>query len=220
MAKDGLRFLIPLALLTALSFVVQLPALGLVFLALTLFMAFFFRDPERETDEAEDRMIAPADGKVIWQGEEANPLYPENRCKKLSIFLSPWDVHVNRSPVDGLIRKVVHQRGQFKAAFLPETSEVNEQNVIEIQGRDTTVVMKQIAGILARRCVLWVREGETVRRGQRIGMIRFGSRTDVLMPAGAEFLVQLGEKVKAGETAIARISPPAGVAVSRGPARP
>src|SRR5262245_28404473 len=177
---------------------------GLVFLLLTLFVAFFFRDPERMA-LADDRFIlAPADGRVVTVEEnlQKEP-FLTTPATRVVIFMSPLDVHVNRVPVTGKVIAVQYQPGKFRPAFATSAAEVNEQNIVTLedaQGRRLLLV--QVAGILARRIVCAVKDGDRVRRGDRYGMIMFGSRVDLYCPTGVRLKVQVGQRVKAGETVI------------------
>ena len=177
--------------------------LGLVFLFVTGFMAFFFRDPRRQPPTDSNVVVAPADGRVTRvrpvEGSSDHP------ATVVSIFLSPLDVHINRAPVAGKITDISYTRGKFLMATDENASLVNEQNALTIEGEQITVVCKQIAGILARRIVCWKRVGESVTLGERFGLIKFSSRTDVLLPARVEVLVAEGDRVKGGTTVIGRI---------------
>jgi phosphatidylserine decarboxylase len=170
---------------------------------LSAFMAFFFRDPKREPPTDNDVVLAPADGRVT----RVTPIAGENEhsATLISIFLSPLDVHINRAPIAGQITNVSYTRGKFLMATNETASLVNEQNALTIQGEKITVVCKQIAGILARRIVCWKRAGERVALGERFGLIKFSSRTDVLLPEGVEVLVREGNRVRGGITIIGRI---------------
>ena len=167
------------------------------------FMAFFFRDPKRKSPTDNDVVLAPADGRVT----RITPIDGENvhSATLISIFLSPLDVHINRAPIAGQITNVSYTRGKFLMATNETASLVNEQNALTIQGEKITVVCKQIAGILARRIVCWKRAGERVALGERFGLIKFSSRTDVLLPEGVEVLVSEGNRVRGGITIIGRI---------------
>jgi len=169
-------------------------------LLLTLFMAFFFRDPKRVPPSDPDVVVSPADGKVtrITSGSDSSTV--------ISIFLSPFDVHINRSPIRGKIVDVLYSPGKFLMATNEKASLVNEQNALTIQGEKITVVCKQIAGILARRIVCWKVEGDSLGLGERFGMIKFSSRTDVLLPANVRVMVKEGDRVRGGTTVIGRIS--------------
>jgi len=168
-----------------------------------LFMAFFFRDPNRIPPSDPDVVVAPADGRVTRVESLAADA---GNGTVISIFLSPLDVHINRSPIPGKIVDVLYSPGKFLMATKEEASLVNEQNALTIQGDKITVVCKQIAGILARRVVCWKRKGDNLRLGERFGMIKFSSRTDVLLPPNVKVTVKRGERVRGGITVIGRIS--------------
>lgn len=171
-------------------------------LLVTLFMAFFFRDPKRVPPADPDVVVSPADGRVTRIG----PATPGADSTVISIFLSPFDVHINRSPISGKIVNVLYSPGKFLIATSEKASLVNEQNALTIQGEKITVVCKQIAGILARRIVCWKTEGDSLGLGERFGMIKFSSRTDVLLPANVRVTVKEGDCVRGGTTVIGRIS--------------
>jgi len=176
-------------------------------LALGVFFAYFFRDPERRTDAGDDDILSPGDGRVVSIVEEEENEFFRQRVRRVSVFLSVFDVHINRIPIDGNVTYLKYRPGSFKAAFKEEASAVNEQTVIGItdhEKADRKVLFKQIAGVLARRIVFQLGEGQTVRRGDRFGLIRFGSRVDIYLPPGAELLVEKGRKVKGGFTKIGR----------------
>lgn len=200
MVKDGFRFGLP-----PLAIGVVLMILrwwwGAIFVALGLFVLYFFRDPERQIPTGPSAVVSPADGRVV---EIVNEPLNNRPGKRISIFLSIFDVHVNRAPVAGQVRKVDYHPGKFMGAWKEKASEANEQNVITIAAPGGEVTFKQIAGWVARRILCWTRIGDEVRIGQRIGMIRFGSRVDVWLPADAEILVQRGQHVAGGATQIAR----------------
>jgi phosphatidylserine decarboxylase len=200
MVKDGLRFALP-----PLVIGIVLLALrwwwGAIFLALGLFVVYFFRDPQRQIPNAPDAVVSPADGRVVEIVDEA---LGERAGKRISIFLSIFDVHLNRAPVSGRISQVDYHAGKFLAAWKEKASTANEQNAITIATAAGEIRVKQIAGWVARRILCWTRIGDEVRIGQRIGMIRFGSRTDIWLPADAEILVQRGQHVAGGATQIAR----------------
>jgi phosphatidylserine decarboxylase len=172
-------------------------------LLVALFMAFFFRDPKRVPPSDPDVVVSPADGRVTRIGPSAaEPDAPT----VISIFLSPLDVHINRSPIPGKIVDMIYSPGKFLMATNEKASLVNEQNALTIQGEKITVVCKQIAGILARRVVCWKGKGDSLRLGERFGMIKFSSRTDVLLPANVTVTVREGQRVRGGTTVIGRIS--------------
>ena len=170
-----------------------------IFFLVALFMAFFFRDPKRVPPSDPDVVVSPADGKVTRvDAVESGTV--------VSIFLSPFDVHINRSPISGKIVNVLYSPGKFLMATNEKASLVNEQNALTIQGEKITVVCKQIAGILARRIVCWKATGDSLGLGERFGMIKFSSRTDLLLPANVRVTVKEGQRVRGGITVIGRIS--------------
>jgi phosphatidylserine decarboxylase len=182
---------------------VPLLILACVLLLLAAFMAYFFRDPERSVPSERTVIVSPADGRVTLVGK----LSPADADSPtiVSIFLSPLDVHINRSPISGTVLDVTYTKGRFKPATSDSASLVNEQNALTIKGDDgVTVVCKQIAGVLARRIVCWKRPGDRLELGERFGLIKFGSRTDLLMPPEVEVLVSAGERVRGGVTVIGR----------------
>jgi phosphatidylserine decarboxylase len=207
MVRDGIPYVIfpgLLALALIIAAFVWVPLLwipAVVFLALMGFMAFFFRDPRRSIPLEPGIIVAPADGKVTI----VRPADGQNAESLVSIFLSPLDVHINRSPIEGEIVDISHKTGKFVMATRADARLLNEQNALTIVGNDITVKCVQIAGVLARRIVCWKQRGERVKCGERFGMIKFSSRTDLLMPSKVEILVQEGMHVRGGETIIARV---------------
>jgi phosphatidylserine decarboxylase len=202
-AREGLIYILLPAILSILLALIGLWPIAIPFAILTVFMAFFFRDPRRDTPEDPQLVVAPADGRVtrVKRIEDGN----QQAATLVSIFLSPFDVHINRAPIAGEITNVVYTRGKFLMATNENASLVNEQNALTIQGERITVICKQIAGILARRIVCWKRAGEIVSLGERFGLIKFSSRTDLLLPAQVEVLVSEGDRVRGGITIIGRI---------------
>jgi phosphatidylserine decarboxylase len=200
-AAEGWGFiLVPLALAALLTWGGWIKtALGLA--ALAAFMAFFFRDPERAAPTTARAILAPADGKVMAVGPVADDPFV-GPAQAVSIFLSPLDVHVNRSPLAGLVVGVEHRPGAKLAAYRAEASEQNERTTIAIQGDGARVIVRQIAGVLARRIVCRVQPGDRLASGQRFGLIKFGSRTDLIVPAGARLQVKVGDRVRGGETVL------------------
>jgi phosphatidylserine decarboxylase len=203
MAREGYPYVIvPLLLALVAALVGYWPA-SIPFIILAAFMAFFFRDPGRAAPTDNNLVVSPADGRVtrielLSPEEEGSP-------KVVSIFLSPFDVHVNRAPVAGTITNVSYTRGKFLMATKEEASLVNEQNALTIRGERVTVVCKQIAGILARRIVCWKHAGDNLTLGERFGLIKFSSRTDLILPPEVEVTVREGERVRGGVTVIGRI---------------
>jgi phosphatidylserine decarboxylase len=201
MVKDAYRFAIPPMVLgiVCLGFGWYWAAGVLIFLG--LFVFYFFRDPDRTIPTDPAVIVSPGDGHVV---EIVDELFDGRMGHRLSIFLSVWDVHVQRAPVAGKINRVIYRPGKFYAALRAAASEKNEQNVIYINTAKDTVVFKQIAGAIARRVICWKREGETAALGERVGMIRFGSRVDVWLPMDTQVTVRRGQKVKGGESILAK----------------
>ena len=166
--------------------------------AVTLCFLAFFRDPDRIAPVVPGAVLAPADGRVMRVVEIDDPWV--GRAVRVSIFLSPLDVHVNRSPVAALVEGVQHAAGRFLAAYRDEASELNERCTLALQGEAARVGVKQIAGVLARRIVCRARQGDKLQAGERFGLIRFGSRTDLVVPQGTEIRVRVGDRVRGGET--------------------
>ena len=182
------------------------PLWALPCLALAAFFLWFFRDPEREIPAAAGAIVSPADGKVT---DVSKVLVNGREQTRISIFLSVFDVHVNRSPIAGVIRDIRYQRGKFLNAMDEVSAEQNEQNIVTVEGEGQTLVFKQIAGLLARRIVFNKSVGDTVSRGERVGLIKFGSRTDVLFDPEATLKVRKGDRVKGGATMLAQLQPQA-----------
>ena len=201
--REGIVYILVPGALMIVFLLLGFWTLGVVFGMLAAFMAFFFRDPKRESPIETDVVVAPADGLVtrVQHIEEGN----DRSAILVSIFLSPLDVHINRAPISGKITDVSYTRGKFLMATDERASLVNEQNALTIQGDKITVVCKQVAGILARRIVCWKQAGEQVALGERFGMIKFSSRTDILMPESVDVLVKKGQRVKGGTTIIGRM---------------
>ena len=170
-----------------------------------MFVLSFFRDPERTVPADSQALVSPADGTVTHVDEVDEPDFPGGRALRVSIFLSIFDVHVNRSPIGGRIEAIDYKSGKFKAAFNHAASVENERNIIMVSQGDLKLVFTHIAGIVARRIVCWKKVGDTVARGELIGLIRFGSRVDVLFPAGTSVTVARGARVRGGSTIIGRI---------------
>ncbi len=203
LVRESIPYIVVPVLLSLASAAFGLWYVCSVFLFIALFMAFFFRDPKRLPPTDPDVVVAPADGRVT----RIKLLAPEQDSPTLiSIFLSPFDVHINRSPIPGKITDVVYSPGKFLMATNEKASLVNEQNALTIQGEKITVVCKQIAGILARRVVCWKGKGDNLELGERFGMIKFSSRTDVILPSNVSVTIAEGARVRGGTTVIGRIS--------------
>jgi phosphatidylserine decarboxylase len=200
MVRDGYLYAVPLI---AAGFVfgwLTRPAWAIPPLLLALFFLWFFRDPQREIPDTAGAVVSPADGKVtdisvMTAGGE--------KRTRISIFLSIFDVHVNRSPIAGVVREVRYQRGRFLNAMNAASAEHNEQNIVTLEGSAQVVIFKQIAGLLARRIVFYPKVGDLLQRGQRVGLIKFGSRVDALFDADARLQVKVGDRVRGGSTVIA-----------------
>jgi phosphatidylserine decarboxylase len=183
-----------------------LPPASILFAGLLLFSLYFFRDPERRPPSDEALAVAPADGVVVEVKETGEEEFLKSRVKRIAIFLSIFDVHVNRAPIAGEITHSKSMTGRFLDARNPSSSQVNARRTWAIRGKGMTIVVRQITGAIARRICAWKQVGELVERGERFGMIRFGSRTEVDLPLESEILVKAGDRVRGGETAIARVS--------------
>ena len=174
---------------------------------LAVFFLWFFRDPQREIPVGPGQIVSPGDGLVT---ETVSINTPDGPRQRISIFLSVFDVHVNRSPIGGVLSRVEYHQGQYLNAMNPLSADRNEQNVVTVEGEGADegieVTFKQIAGLLARRIVFNLREGERVERGQRVGLIKFGSRVDVVLPAEAAIQVRKGQRVKGGESVLATMA--------------
>jgi len=205
-AKEGFAIIAGFLLLTILLLIAFLitgwPVLNWFWIAgaiLTLFSLYFFRDPRRNLPDDPSKIVSPADGRVVSIDKIDDEFVGEG-ATRISIFLTVFNVHINRVPCSGTVKGSAYQRGKFLAAFNPAASEENEQTIIDIENRRFKVRMKQIAGLIARRIINYLKMGETVRIGQRFGLIRFGSRVDVIFPASVNVQVQLKSKVIGGET--------------------
>lgn len=197
MVREGIPFALVPVVIAAVLGIFGLWWIAAAFAAVALFMMFFFRDPVRTIPENDRLIVSAADG-VVTRIEEKEDF------KLVSVFLSPLDVHINRSPISGQIREIVYTKGRKKPATSNEASIVNERNSLVIEGDGITVTCTQIAGILARRIVCWPHEGDNLSRGQKFGLIKFSSRTDLLMPATVELAVKVGDRVRGGESVIAK----------------
>ncbi|MDR3720344.1 MAG: phosphatidylserine decarboxylase [Candidatus Acidoferrales bacterium] len=201
MVKEAYKFAIPPLIAGAACLIPGWKWAAGVLIFLGLFVFYFFRDPEREIPSDPDAVVSPADGHVVAILDE---MLDSTMGHRISIFLSIWDVHIQRAPVAGRIADVVYRPGRFYAAFRSAASRENEQNIIYIHTPRGQLVFKQIAGAIARRVLCWKSKGESVARGERMGMIRFGSRVDVWLPMAAEVVVKQGQVVKGGESILAK----------------
>ena len=198
-AADAFVFLIPLLVITAVLWILGFTLLAAACLGVALLVGFFFRDPHREIPGEKNLVLAPADGRVLDLAKQSDG------TTRVSIFLSLWDVHINRSPIGGTVREVRYQPGKFRMAFDQRASAENERNVLTVANGFLTVRFSQIAGILARRIVCWKKPGDAVESGERIGLIRFGSRVDVFVPDHVTLELSRGDRVRGGSTVIGRV---------------
>ncbi len=199
MVKEGFPFVIVPALVAMFLAYFQLWLFAGIFAFIALFMTYFFRDPYRESPKGEGLILAAADGTVTRIDDD-------ERGKLVSVFMSPLDVHINRSPIAGSVVRAEYIPGKKNPATSNNASLTNERNTLTIESEGLSVRCTQIAGIMARRIVCWAREGDELEQGEKFGLIKFSSRTDVLMPANVEIQVKIGDHVKGGETIIARIA--------------
>ncbi|MGH9598440.1 MAG: phosphatidylserine decarboxylase [Terracidiphilus sp.] len=201
MVRDGYIYALSLIFVAAvLQWATSHWAWAIIPLILATFFLWFFRDPHRAIPVGDGLILSPGDGLITEAAAIETPAGPRQR---VSIFLSVFDVHVNRSPIGGIISRVHYQKGQYLNAMNPASADRNEQNAVTVRGEGIEVTFKQIAGLLARRIVFRLREGDPVERGQRVGLIKFGSRVNVLLPAEALLLVKAGERVKGGSSVLA-----------------
>jgi phosphatidylserine decarboxylase len=209
MVRDGYYYALGLIAAGVLAGWFARPVWAVFPILLALFFLWFFRDPERTIPDSPGAVVSPGDGKVtdvsfVTEGSE--------KRTRVSIFLSVFDVHVNRSPIAGVVGEIRYQRGQFLNAMNQASAEQNEQNIVRVDGDGQTVVFKQIAGLLARRIVFNPKVGDRLERGQRVGLIKFGSRVDILFDAGAAVQVKAGDRVRGGASILAYLQPKAELA--------
>jgi phosphatidylserine decarboxylase len=199
----GWPFVIGGLLLAIVALWLFKPVVGITLLVLTTFFLFFFRDPERRIAAPDTAVLSPADGRVMVAGASTTQAFPADRWQQISIFLSPMDVHVNRLPVSGRVTAVKYHPGRFLPAYRSDAGELNEFTEVTIDHGGRAVVVRQIVGILARRIVCRVNEGDVVKAGDRFGVMKFGSRMDVFLPLTATVQAKVGDKVVGGETVLA-----------------
>ena len=212
MVKEGYYFGVPPLVLGAVLFLAHWNVAAIALVLLALFVFSFFRDPERVIPGEPGAVVSPGDGRVVVVTDEE---YRGRPGKRISIFLAVWNVHVNRAPAEGTITNMEYRPGKFLAAMRERASMENEQNVFTLSTDAGEIVFKQIAGLIARRVVSWKKRGERVLRGERIGLVRFGSRVDVWLPKDVEILVKLGQNVKGGASVLARWTGQAAIGSSR-----
>jgi phosphatidylserine decarboxylase len=207
-ASEGIPYILAAMFATLVTAVLGWAAVAILFLAVTLLIGHFFRDPERVSTAGEMDIVSPADGRVIEVRRVPSVRFTDKPAMKISIFMSVLDVHVNRIPISGTIEGIYYRKGRFMAADIAQASEENEQNWLKIKSdAGADIVITQVAGLIARRIVCWPEVGDRVVQAERFGMIRFGSRMDVYVPEGSEVLVSTGRHVYAGETVLCRMNP-------------
>jgi len=211
MVRDGYFYALGLIAAAVLVGWLASPAWAIIPMLLALFFLWFFRDPERTIPQEAGAIVSPADGKVT---DVSTVTAGNEKQTRLSIFLSVFDVHVNRSPIAGVVHDIRYQRGKFLNAMNKASAEQNEQNIVTVEGDGQKVVFKQIAGLLARRIVFNPKIGDRVGRGQRVGLIKLGSRVDVLLDASAPVNVKVGDRVKGGASVLAHLEPQRELAVA------
>ena len=204
LAPEGYPFIIFFAVITIAAFTAGGALTALLPFVLTLFMLYFFRDPDRTAPEGDDIFVSPADGKVILIQDVREEQYLKGDAIQVSIFMSPLNVHVNRAPCDGTVESVVHTPGKFLSAFKHEASLQNENIAMAMNTKYGKILVRQVAGFLARRVVCRVKPGDTLKKGDRYGIIKFSSRLDIYLPKNTGIKVKPGDKVKAGETVIGK----------------
>jgi phosphatidylserine decarboxylase len=194
MVRDAYRFILPLLILGGLSSFLHVPVITIILVLLAAFIAFFFRNPERHIPDGKNLIVSPADGKVVKISRQ------EDGEQTVCIFLNVFNVHVTRSPINGTVKGFEYKRGKFKVAFDDEASKVNEQNIVTIANDEIQVTVKQVAGLIARRVICWNKIGDLLQRGELFGLIRFGSRVDIILPEHAKIRVKVGDHVQGGSS--------------------
>ncbi len=202
--KEGLPYIGGALFLASFFYLLWLEPIAIAFVFLSLFFAYFFRDPKRNIPQDPKILVAPADGKIIMIRQGKESLCPQSHTE-ISIFMSPFDVHVNRAPFDGEVREIIHTPGKFLSAFKEKAYRENENIKIILNTQEGEIIIRQVAGFIARRAVCWVKEGESLKKGQSFGMIKFSSRVDICIPSSFKIMVKEGDKVKAGQTALASL---------------
>ena len=205
MVRDGIFYALGMCIVAAILGWLAAPGWAVIPMLFAVFFLWFFRDPERVAPDDPGLIVSPADGKVT---DISSTQLNGQACTRISIFLNVFDVHVNRSPIAGVVKEIVYKHGDFGNAMNAACAEANEQNTVTVEGEGMTVVFKQIAGLLARRIVFTKKVGDPLARGERVGLIKFGSRTDVIFPSLAELSVKVGDRVKGGTSVLAKVAAP------------
>lgn len=204
-AKDAFLYILILGVITFLLYLLY-PPLSIIGIILLCFVIFFFRNPYREIPEGENLVVSPADGVVMAITEIDEPTFLNSKAIKVSIFLSLFNVHINRSPISGTVKYTHYRPGKYLPAFKSHASELNERNTIGIEGNGIKILVHQITGFVARRIVCWVTKDHTLNRGERFGLIKFGSCTEIVVPMNVEIKVKPGDKVTGAKTIIGVIT--------------
>lgn len=201
--RQGLPFIVPPGILSLVFFATGYTWSALTMMVLTFFITWFFRNPRRIPPEDEKAIVSPADGKIIKVAHIPENDFFSGPCRMVSVFMNVFDVHVNRAPYSGTIEAIQYSKGSFFSANLDKASDLNEKNMVFIRSDEgERILTVQIAGLIARRIVCWVKEGMRIQKGERFGLIRFGSRLDVYLPEDSIIAVRVGDRVRAGETTI------------------
>jgi len=203
-APEGIPYIGITSVASVITYLLSLKIIAVIFFFLFLFMLYFFRDPKRKIPSEKNIFLSPADGKVILIKEIKEKAFLDSPTQQISIFMSPLNVHINRCPCDGIVKLIKYTPGNFKAAYTDKAAISNENVIMVLNTSYGIVIVKQIAGILARRVVCHAKVGEKLRMGQRYGIIKFGSRVDLFLPKTVKIVVKEGDKVKAGETIVAK----------------
>jgi phosphatidylserine decarboxylase len=205
-AKEGLPFLGAALFFAFLGWLIGWKVVAVICLVAAVYIAYFFRDPERVSPPGEGNIVSAADGKVVSVGKIREDIFSGQERLRVSVFMNLFDVHINYSPVEGQVKDVKYHSGSFMNAALDRACEENERNGLKMEtAKGTEVVLVQVAGLCARRIISYLKPGAKVRRGEKLGLIRFGSRCDIYLPISSEVLVQVGQKVKGAETVLARL---------------
>ena len=202
---SGWPFILGGLVLTIVALSLINPFVGIALLIVTAFFLFFFRDPDRDVTAPPSAIVSPADGRVMVAGPSTTASFPADRWQQISIFLSPMDVHVNRMPVSGRVTQVKYHPGRFLPAYRSDAGELNEYTEVTVDHDGIIVVVRQIVGILARRIVCRIKEGDVVKAGTRFGVMKFGSRMDIFIPRASTMQTTVGEKVVGGITVLAML---------------
>ena len=204
--KEGFYLALIILSLSIFLYLLGFILISIILFSMGFFVFFFFRNPKRIIPDGQGIILSPADGKIVDIKKIKEETYLNSEMISISIFLSIFNVHINRAPYLGIVKKMEYSKGRFYPASREKASLLNEHNSILISYRDLNILVRQIAGVIARRVVCWVKEGDYLDRGQRLGFIRFGSRVDILLPLDIEVIVRLGDRVRGGETVIGKLN--------------